>query len=386
MTHFNVAIVGGGVVGSSVAYHLKKHGYKGRIGIVERDTTYQNTCTARSLGGIRQQFSTPENIALSTFGLNFIRNLKNEFGPDADVGFKEQGYLILASATGTDTLNENHQTQIANGADNIVLNGAELGQRFPWLNSDGLAAGCLGQKNEGWFDPYALMTLLRKSALAQGVELIVGEVANIESAKSLTLTSGEKISFDILVNAAGAGAGALAAMTGVDLPVHPAKRYVFVLDCQNATEALHKAPLTVDISGVYMRPEGRNFLCGLSPQPDEEPTSMDWDVDHSWFESRIWEPLALRIPQFEALKVINSWVGYYDYNGLDQNAVFGSHPEISNFIFANGFSGHGIQQGPASGNAVAELICYGEYRTIDLKRFGYDRIRDNKPLFEKNVI
>lgn len=113
---------------------------------------------------------------------------------------------------------------------------------------------------------------------------------------------------------------------------------------------------------------------------------MDWEVDEGWFEDRIWPVLAERVPVFEAVKVINSWVGHYDHNALDQNAIFGPHPKIANFFFANGFSGHGIQQGPAAGNAIAELICHGEYLTIDLSRLGYGRITRNEPLFEKNII
>ena len=204
--------------------------------------------------------------------------------------------------------------------------------------------------------------------------------------QSLALSDGSEISCTTMVNAAGAGAGALSAMAGVPLPVGPRKRYVYVFDCQQATEALHLAPLTVDPSGFYFRPEGRNFICGLSPDEAEEPVEMNWDVDYGWFEDRIWPNLAARVPAFEAIKVTNAWVGHYDYNALDQNGIFGAHPDLRNFIFANGFSGHGFQQGPASGNATAEWIMHGEYRTIDLTRFGYDRVIRNQPLFEKNVI
>jgi FAD-dependent oxidoreductase domain-containing protein 1 len=205
-------------------------------------------------------------------------------------------------------------------------------------------------------------------------------------ATSLTLADGSEIICGTIVNAGGAGVGALAKMAGIDLPVGPRKRYVYVLDCPGASEALHKAPLTVDISGIYFRPEGHQFICGLSPEEQDEPREMDWEVDYAWFEERIWETLAARVPAFEAIKVVNAWVGHYDYNALDQNAVIGPHPEISNFLFANGFSGHGLQQGPGAGNAIAELILHGAYRTIDLERFGFARIASKTPLFERNVI
>jgi glycine/D-amino acid oxidase-like deaminating enzyme len=387
---FDVVIVGGGVVGSACAHYLKKHGFTGTVAMVEKDVSWQFGCTARSVGGLRQQFSTPENIALSTFGIRLVKALKQEFGPEADVGFKEQGYLILASEAGLPVLRENHEVQKAHGADNALLDPPALAERFPWLVTEGVAAGSFGLSNEGWVDPYLLAALFRKAAIAHGVALIQGEVAAIARAGNritgVTLASGETLACGLLVNAAGAGAGALAALAGIALPVGPRKRYVYVLDCPAATEALRKAPLTVDPTGIYFRPEGRNFLCGLSPEEQEEPADMDWEVDHGWFEERIWPGLAARVPLFEAIKVVSAWTGHYDYNALDQNAVIGPHPEVTNFLFANGFSGHGLQQGPGAGNAIAELVVHGGFRAIDLTRLGYERIAANQPLFEKNVI
>ncbi len=390
MKHFDVVIVGGGVVGSATAFYLRKLGFEGSIAIVEKDTSYQYSCTARSAGGLRQQFSTPENIELSKFGLRLIRDLKTEFGADADVGFREQGYLILATAEGVPVLEENHRLQSQHGADNTILAGGDLERRFSWLNGEGLAAGCFGLSGEGWLDPYSLMTLFRKRALAQGALLVNADITAIELSHdrvvALTLGDGESIECGHLVNAAGAGAGAVAGFAGITLPVGPRKRYVYVLDCPAASEDLHLGPLTVDPSGVYFRPEGKHFICGLSPDEHEEPQVMDWDVDYGWFEDRIWPVLAERVPAFEAIKVVNAWVGHYDYNALDQNAVLGRHTAIENFYFANGFSGHGLQQGPGAGNAIAELIVHGEYRATDLTRLGFERILRNAPLFERNVI
>ena len=390
MKAYDVVIVGGGVVGSASAHYLRKNGFTGSIALVEKDTSWALGCTARSVGGLRQQFSTPENIKLSKFGVTLVKNLKQEFGPDADIGFKEQGYLICATPEGLPILEENHAVQIANGADNVLLRGDELAARFPWLVTEGIAAGCFGLSGEGWVDPYMFAALFRKAAIARGVELIQGEVAGVtregDRITGVTLSSGEALACGTLVNAAGTGAGRLAELAGIDLPVGPRKRYVYVLDCPAATEALHKAPLTVIPGGAYFRPEGRNFLAGLSPEEHQEPDNLDWEVDHAWFEENIWPALAERVPLFEAIKVISAWVGHYDYNALDQNAVIGPHPEVTNFLFANGFSGHGLQQGPAAGNAIAELVIDGRYKTIDLARFGFDRIRNNQPLFEKNVI
>jgi len=390
MKTYDVVIVGGGVVGSASAHYLRKNGFTGSIALVEKDTSWAHGCTARSVGGLRQQFSTPENIALSKFGVALVKNLKNEFGPDADIGFKEQGYLICATPEGLPILEDNHAVQIAHGADNVLLRGEALAARFPWLVTEGIAAGCFGLSGEGWVDPYMFAALFRKAAIAKGVEMIQDEVTGVarEGGRitGVTLASGGSLSCGTLVNAAGTGAGQLAAMAGIDLPVGPRKRYVYVLDCPGATDALHKAPLTVIPGGAYFRPEGRNFLAGLSPEEHQEPDNLDWEVDHNWFEEMIWPALAERVPLFEAIKVISAWVGHYDYNALDQNAVIGPHPEVTNFLFANGFSGHGLQQGPAAGNAISELVIDGRYTTIDLARLGFARIRSNSPLFEKNVI
>lgn len=389
MRNYDVVIVGGAVVGSATAHYLRRLGYTGGVAIIEKDPSYKQSCTALSLGGLRQQFSTPENIALSLFGLGLLRTLKQEFGPDADVGFKEQGYLILASEAGRSILEENHKVQKACGADNVLLDAKGLAARFPYLNCEDVVAGCFGMSGEGWLDPYSLMSLFRKSAVAKGVDLITAEVTGLDTTDdqvtAVRLSTGESIGCGTLVNAAGASAGELAAMAGLELPVGPRKRYVFVLDCPAAPDALRQGPLTVDITGVYFRPEGRNFLAGTSPEEADEPP-VDWEMDHGWFDEHIWPQLATRIPAFEALKVVSSWVGHYDYNAMDQNGIYGRHPVITNVIFANGFSGHGIQQGPATGMLTAEQIVFGEYRSIDVRRLDYRRLAAGQLLFEKNVI
>jgi len=388
MTHVDVAIAGGGIVGSSTAYYLRKNGFTGSIAIFEQDTSFKHSCSALSWGGIRQQFSTPENIRLSQFGLDLIRNLRQEFGADADIGFKEQGYLVLATERGVPVLEENRALQVSMGADTVIFSGDELAKRFPWINFDGIAAGSFGPRNEGWFDPYSLMTLVRKAAVARDVKLVPQAVTGVTAngkVTGITLANGEAYTVGALVNAAGAGAGALAAMAGIELPVSPAKRYVYVVDCPAAPEEMRKGPLTFDVTGEYFRPEGRNFIWGFTPTEEEEPAVKDWLMDESWFEEKVWPSLAARVPVFEAVKMVGNWVGHYDYNWFDHNGIIGRHPGIPNFYFGNGFSGHGIQQGPATGNAIAELIIHGGFRTIDLTRMGYERLLRKEPLFEKNI-
>jgi FAD-dependent oxidoreductase domain-containing protein 1 len=386
--HFDVVIVGGAIVGSSTAYYLRKNGFAGSIAIVEKDPSYKQSCTALSWGGIRRQFSTPENIKLSEFGLKLVRGLKQEFGPDADIGFKEQGYLVMASEASVPVLEENAALQVSMGADTVIYSRAELEQKFPWIQFHGIEAGSFGRSSEGWFDPYQFMNLIRKAALSKNVEFITDEVVAIDvdgKVTSVTLKSGAKLGAGHVVNAGGTSGGAIAGMVGFDLPVSAAKRYVYVIDCPTASDAMRKGPLTFDINGAYFRPEGRNFIWGYTPTEEEEPQVKDWEMDFPLYEEKLWPLLAERVPVFETVKMVGHWVGHYDYNWFDQNGIIGRHPTLPNFYFGNGFSGHGIQQGPATGNAIAELIMFGEYRTIDLTKLRVERIAANEPVFEKNI-
>jgi FAD-dependent oxidoreductase domain-containing protein 1 len=169
------------------------------------------------------------------------------------------------------------------------------------------------------------------------------------------------------------------------LPVEPRKRSVFVFEARDRFEDM---PLLVDPSGVYVRPEGAMYITGGAEAEDAETAANPTDFEPDWtlFEQVIWPTLAARIPAFEAIKPGRAWAGHYDYNTLDQNAVVGPHPEVENFIFANGFSGHGLQQAPAVGKALAELVVHGEYRSIDCSAFGYGRIAEGRAFRELNVI
>ncbi len=388
----DVVIVGGGIVGSAVAYFLSTDAaFRGRrVVLIERDTAFREASTARSAGGIRQQFSTPENIAMSLATLAMFRRLEDMFGADADVSFREQGYLIMASGEGRQLLADNVALQQSQGADIVLLGSEDLARRFPWLAGEGIAAAGFGQSGEGWFDPPSFAALMRKAAIANGAILINDTVVAIDARariESVSLAGGRRIACGALVNAAGPWAGALAALAGIALPVEPRKRFVYVVDSREATDALRQAPLTVDPTGVWFRPEGRVFLCGKSPEANAEPAIGDLDhIDHAFFEQEVWPHLAQRVPAFESIKVVNAWAGYYDTNTLDQNAVIGPHPGLTNLYFANGFSGHGAQQAAAAGRAVAELIVHGAFRTIDLTRLGYARITAGAALPERNVI
>src|SRR4051794_8910089 len=385
---YDVVIVGGAAVGSSLAYFLTHDlGFSGSIAVVERDPTHAEAATTLLAASIPQQFSIPQNIRMSRFGVEFFRDLKARFGPDADVSFRERGYLLLAAAAGAETLSANHALQTAEGADIVLLDRDALAARFPWLTVSDLSLGAFGQTGEGWFDAHSLLALLRKAAQQKGARYIHGEVTGITRAGArvlgVTLATGEHMSCGTLVNAAGPQAGDLAALAEIALPVEPRKRSVFVVACRTPLPGM---PLMVDPSGVWIRPEGEMYICGVSPREDADPRATDFELDYPQFDDIVWPALAHRVPAMQALKLQRAWAGHYDYNTLDQNAVIGRHPEISNFIFANGFSGHGLQQSPATGRAVAELIVHGKFVSLDLTIFGYERVVATRPVKELNVI
>ena len=384
---FDVVIVGGAAIGSATAYFLTHDlGFDGSVAVVERDPTYAHAATTLSAASIRQQFSTPENIRMSAFGVAFFRDLKTRFGADADIGFRERGYLLLASETGEDTLLVNHEVQQAEGADIVLMDREALADNFRWLKTSDLRLGAFGRSGEGWFDAHSLLTLLRGAA-RKGATYIHGEVTGImrdgARVSGVTLADGRQIRCGTLVNAAGPQAGDVAALAGVKLPVEPRKRCVFVVACRAALPGM---PLMVDPTGVWIRPEGEVYICGVSPPEDADARATDFDVDYSLFEEVVWPMLAHRVPAMEELKLQRAWAGHYDYNTLDQNAVIGAHPEIPNLIFANGFSGHGLQQSPAAGRAVAELIVHGKFTSLDLTLFGYSRVAEGRAVKELNVI
>lgn len=392
-TTYDVLIVGGGVIGCSIAYFISSspEGAGLRVLVVERDSTYARSSTALSVGGIRQQFSTPENIRLSLFSEDFIRNAGQILaveGEAPDLGYQPRGYLFLSSEKGLPILRRNHLRQTSLGAQIQLLDLQALQNRFPWMDLSGLAGGSLGIQGEGWLDPYSLLQAFRKKAAAQGVSFVTGEVVGFSTGggkvQEASLANGEVVPLGQVVNATGPGAAGLAKLAGIpDLPVHPRRRFVYQVQ---APDQLPGCPMVIDPSGVYFRPEGDGFLCGVSPSEENDPDTTDLTMDYDLFHDQVWPTLASRVPGFDRLRLGSSWAGHYAYNVVDQNAILGPHPGLENFFFANGFSGHGLQHAPGIGRAISELLLFGAYRALDLHRFGFQRFSQNLPLREENVV
>jgi len=390
--HADVVIVGGAIIGSAVATFLAdRPDFDGRIVVVERDPTFRTSSTTLSAASIRLQFSTPLNIEISRFGVEVIKHLDRYLTVDGkapEVDFIENGYLFLATDAGIATLEHNHAIQRGLDVAVVLLDRSELGARFPWLHTDDLAGGSLGLADEGWFDAYALLQGFRRRARSLGVEERVGEVVGLERdgdrLVGVGLADGTTIGADWVVNAAGPRAADVAAMVGVELPVRPRKRLVYHVE---APVSLGAAPLMIDPTGVYLRPEGPAYIAGFSPRDGApDPDTLDLAADRAPFESFVWPALAHRVPAFDRLRLLDTWAGHYEVNTLDANAIIGPHPIIANLLFANGFSGHGLQQAPAVGRGLAEWIATGRFETIDLRPLGFERITRGEPIRELNVV
>jgi glycine/D-amino acid oxidase-like deaminating enzyme len=383
-----VVIIGGGVMGSALAYWLTRLAPSLGVTVIERDPSYEYASSALSAASIRQQFSTAVNVRISQASIAFLRSAVETLSVDDEkpnIMLREDGYLYLAAPGGTAALRAAHDLQQAHGADVALMDPAALTKTFGWLNTSDLSLGSLGLSGEGWFDGYALLMAFVRKARRQGARYVKGEICGLDISGSrvtgVTFSDGSQIGCTHVVNAAGPWARRVAAMAAIDLPVHARRRTVYVITCPTQMKPF---PLLIDPSGFWIRPEGTVFIAGLSPadDPDEAPLEPDYDA----FESQLWPLLAQRIPAFEEAKLERAWAGYFEMNSFDQNAILGPHSSLANLLFMNGFSGHGMQQSPVVGRAIAELILHGRFETMDLSDLLFARIEENRPLHEANVI
>ncbi len=390
---YDVILIGGAMYGSSIAWWLSRDpAFDGSILLVERDLSFEFAATSHTNSCIRQQFSNTTNIQISQFGAEFINNFQSYFDHDPrvpDIPIQSFGYMYLANtAADAENLRQSQVVQAQLGAGTRHMTAAEIQAEYPFYNVDDITAGNHNTANEGYFDGGTIFDWCKRVAQEKGAEYVQNEVVTINRQAnrihSVTLASGETLSCGLLVNCTGPRGAHTARMAGIDLPVEPRKRYSFIFDAEQPLE--RDLPLTIDPSGVHMRSEGRYYLAGCPPDDDAPVAYDDFKQDHSIWQEKVWPILAARVPKFEAIKLINSWAGHYDYNTFDQNAIIGPHHEVENFLFANGFSGHGLQQSMAIGRGLAEFITYGAYRSIDLSPFAYKRIAEGNPLVEKAVI
>jgi FAD-dependent oxidoreductase domain-containing protein 1 len=380
---YDVVIVGGAVMGAATAYYLKELEPSIRVVVVERDPTYSQSSTVLSDGNVRIQFNLEENIRMSQFGLQALE----DFGERMAVGDwkpdpapRHQGNLFLTDEAHRHEAELGLQRQRSLGCEVEWLDSAEVYRRFPAYDGAGYAGGTLGPM-DGSVDPTAVLQGYVRKSGSLGVEYLNGEVVAFTRTGSavtgVTLADGTHLTALVVVNAAGAWCAPLAATVQVDLPVFPVMRTVYTIETSIVNAAL---PSVFMPSGLYVIPEaGGRFLVGWS-QPDD-PVGFDFTFTRGKFYELIWPELGTQLPAFEALNLAGGWVGLYEVNTLDGNAILGEWPELRGLYLANGFSGHGFQHAHAVGRHIAELIL-GRSTSLDLTRFGPQRIIDQEPVFE----
>ncbi|MFK7942764.1 MAG: NAD(P)/FAD-dependent oxidoreductase [Paracoccaceae bacterium] len=393
---YDVVIVGGAIMGASTAWFLSDNpDFTGSVLVVERDMTYENCSTTHTNSCMRQQFSTELNVRISQFAADFVKNIRSYMGGDErvpELSIRSFGYMYLADNEGyADVLRESQQVQLAAGAATRLMTPEQIKVAYPFYNVEDIVLGSINLVDEGYWDGAAVNDWWRRQSRERGVEWVQNEVVAITRnaagtrVDSVTLASGDEIACGQVVNASGPRAARTAQMAGIEVPVEPRKRFSWIFKAEQPLD--RDLPLTIDPSGVHVRENGGGtYQCGGHSDVDPSVDYDDSAMDHSIWESHVWPILATRIPRFEAIKVQSEWGGHYAMNTFDHNAIMGPHTEVSNFIFLNGFSGHGLQQSPAMGRGTAEWLTYGEYRALDMTPFNYERIPANRPIIEKAVI
>lgn len=384
------------MMGSSTAWFLTDQpAFQGKILVIERDPTYAFSSTSHTNSCMRQQFSTILNVQISQFAADFVKNFRDYLGGDPRVpALKIQnfGYMYLAdNEKFANRLVSSQQVQLSVGAATQIMTRDEIKTSYPFYHVDDLILGSINRVDEGYWDGSTVFDWWRRQAQERGVEYIANEVVAVgknaanTKIETVTLASGDVIACGHLVNATGPRASHLAEMAGIALPVEPRKRFSWVFKAAQPLD--QDLPLTIDPSGVHFRENGGGtYLAGGQANVDPAVAYDDFEMDHNLWQNRIWPIIAHRVPQFESIKLQYEWAGHYAYNVLDQNAILGPHSGLQNFYFINGFSGHGLQQSPAMGRGLAEYLTFGEYRSLDLSIFGYERVITNQPIVEKAVI
>lgn len=387
-TYYDVIIVGGGIMGSATAYYLMKMDPKLNVAVVERDTAYERASTTLSMANIRIQFSLKQNVQISQYTFEVLDRFEEEMavGEDRpDIAFRREGNLFLVDERGLDAARTAMEMQKSLGCAVEWWSPGEIREHYPLYDAAPYVGGTFGSK-DGHLDAYALLMGYKAKARSLGASYIKDEVTQVlvkgKEVTGVSLASGADLSSKVVVNCAGAWASQVAGSAGVEIPVLPVKRQIFVLD--TAVKPQGPLPLTILPSGLYFRTETGNVIL-LGKSLEDDPVGFDFTWEQKRFSDLLWPELAGFVPAFDTLKVVRGWAGLYAVNTLDSNAILGEWPEIKGFYLANGFSGHGLQQGPAVGRYISELIL-GVKPALDLSIFSPRRILEKKPLSEGGIV
>jgi glycine/D-amino acid oxidase-like deaminating enzyme len=387
---YDIVVIGGGVIGSSISYSLVNDGFDGKILVIEKDPSYQFASSTLSAGGVREQFSLPENIKISQYSLGIFENFDEIMELDGDTAhaeFKQRGYLFLANEKNWPTIKKNYEIQKSLGAHVSLLSIDDIKKLVPHIKTGDLVSGSFGSR-DGYLDPHGVLQGYIKKGKGLGVEYLYEEVMGIEVKRKkiecVITDKGKHIRCGIVVNAAGPYASIAGKMAGIDLPIDPVRKMAFVFDPKIKFD--YNLPLVIDTDGLlYFRHEsGKTILTGKSI-PDEPPGfNLEWDRDY--YMDVVWPQVSERVPAFDTARLIRGWAGLYAMNRMDGNAIIGHLGDVEGLYGAVGFSGHGLQQAPAIGKCVSELIQFGEYKTVDLSCFSFDRFKTGELVFEEEMV
>lgn len=394
MSAADVVIVGGGVVGSSIGYHLRQDGFTGRVAIVERDDRYTRASSNLAMGGIRQQFGSAVNIQLAQYSIAFYKDFDRRMsvgGHTARAWFRQRGYLFLVDAASTDRFERRYAVLTARGAHVTRLSVDDIRAMLPDVFVDDLVFGIIGT-DDGYANPKEVLRGFRAGAAAAGVDYVHGEVSEVRRAGNrvvgVTLASGERIDAPIVVNAAGPYAGTVAQLAGVDQPVQPIRQHLFRCELPHAWP--YRWPMTIDPGGVHWRHDdpvetGQPDRIVIAKTRLDEPAGENLACDESRWLTDFRPDLVRRVPAFRDARVVEGWAGLYEMTP-DHNPMIGEHPRLRGFFMANGFSGHGLMMAPATGKVVSELIRCGRAETVDVSALSIDRFARGELFWDEAMI
>ncbi|MFK5951630.1 MAG: FAD-binding oxidoreductase [Desulfobacterium sp.] len=384
---YDVIIIGGGIMGASTAYHLMKADNSLKVVVVEKDASYAKASTTLSMVNTRIQYSLKENVQISQYAATILDNFEDEMevnGVRPNIVYKREGNLVILDEKAAPAARKAYEMQKNMGCAIEWWSPEKIKETYPLYNMDGVVAGTFGPE-DGHFDAYAVLMGYKAKAKSLGAEFIENEVVDLLAAagaiEGVKLASGETLSSSKIINCTGAWAADLCKKAGISIPVDPTKRQCFAVDPAIKPDTV--LPLTFIPSGLYFRTEtGGLILLGKSMEDD--PIGFDFNWDQKRFLEELWIELAEFVPAFESLKLVRGWAGLYAVNNKDANSILGEWPDLKGFYLANGFSGHGLQQGPAVGRYMAELITETT-PVLDLSIFGPERVIANTPIIESGI-
>lgn len=385
----DVVLIGGGIIGASIAYHVLQDGFVGRVLLIDRDTTYARAATALSLGGVRQLYGVPSNIAMARYSLQCYERFDEEMSGAwgrAQAHFHQRGYLLLLDAHNQDVWLKKYEVQRQMGVEVEKLTSSEVGQLFPHLFVEDVA-GALYSRRDGYVNPRGALQGFVERARELGCVYLQDEVTGFAPAAGETFTVQTQragtIVTRILVIVSGAWSPYVAKLAGIALPVTPVRRQACYVTLPHPLG--YKLPMVIDSSDVHFRhdTETDDHLI-VSYIIRDEPSGFNWEWNSEAFDAHIEPTLRRRLPGAGQVKLQRGWAGHYAVTP-DENPILGPHPELPGLVMATGFSGHGVMLAPATGKLSSELIRLGRYETLDASAYGLQRFAEGRLIEDAQI-